>query len=329
MVDKDKIKHAFITGISGQDGSLLAEFLLNKEYKVYGLMKETSSKNNLNDIIDHPNLQIIYGDLLNNDLICFLLKNYQFDEIYNLASQSNIRLSYDNPLLTFNTALIGTLILLENIKKYSPHSKMFQAASSAMFGNSVDKDGYQRETTIFKPISPYASSKLFAYNICNNYRLNNNLFVSNGILYNHESTKSKTLLGVLNTIIKNAVDIKNKKISQYYIPNLKINLDCGAAEDYIEAMWLILQQNSPDDYVISSGETYSLEEVCEYVFLKLELNWKEHIITNENLTETPKLKGDTFKLKQLNWEPKYNFKQLLDKIIKHYKTTNETICKSS
>ncbi len=178
-------KKALITGISGQDGSLLAEFLLNKGYKVWGLLREKSNTTNLDSIINNKNLQLVYGDLLNNELIRFLLEINHFDEIYNLASQSNIRLSYGDPLNTFNVTLIGTLILLENIKNYSPNSKIFQAGSSAMFGNSIDNDGFQRETTSFHPISPYASSKLFAYNISNNYRENNNLYVSNGILQKH------------------------------------------------------------------------------------------------------------------------------------------------
>jgi GDPmannose 4,6-dehydratase len=313
-----KIKTAFITGVSGQDGSLLAEFLLSKGYCVYGLMRESSLKDNLKDIIDNKNFQIVYGDLLNNDLIRLLLETNQFDEIYNLASQSNIRLSYDNPILTFNTTLIGTLILLDNIKKYSPKSKVFQASSSAMFGNNIDDDGYQRETTPFSPISPYASSKLFSHNICCNYRDNYNLFISNGILYNHESTKSKTLLGVLNVIVKNAIDIKNKKINEYYIPNLKVNIDYGYAEDYIKAIWLILQQENCSDYIISSGVTYNLEQVCDYVFNKLDLDWKKHIKTDLNAKELLKLTGDNSKLKSIGWKPKYDFHQLLDNLINHY-----------
>jgi GDPmannose 4,6-dehydratase len=311
-------KTAFITGISGQDGSLLAEFLLNKQYKVYGLMKENSSKDNLLGIIDNEDLSIFYGDSQNNDLMRLLLEQHQFDEIYNLASQSNIRLSYNNPLLTFNVTLIGTLILLDNVKKYSPNSKIFQAGSSAMFGNNMDNDGYQRETTPFSPISPYASSKLFSHNICCNYRDNYDLFISNGILYNHESTKSKTLLGVLNVIIKNAVDIKNKKINDYYIPNLKVNIDYGYAEDYIEAIWLILQQEKCGDYVISSGMTYDLEQVCSYVFDKLDLDWKQYIKTDSNTKESPKLKGDNSKLKSIGWAPKYTFEEAIDKIINFY-----------
>jgi GDPmannose 4,6-dehydratase len=312
------IKKALITGISGQDGSLLAEFLLFKNYKVYGLLRESSSKNNLEDIINHPNLHIIYGDLLNNDLIRYILEEYKFDEIYNLASQSNIRLSYDKPLNTFNVTLIGTIILLDNIKKYSPNSKMFQAGSSAMFGNNMDKDGLQRETTLFKPISPYASSKLFAYNICNNYKENHQLYISNGILYNHESIKSKALPGIINTVIKKAIDIKNNVISDYYIPNLKIHLDIGAANDFIKATWLTLQQDIPDNYIISSGKTYSIEYICDYVFTKLGLDYTKYIKTDTHLPESLKLKGDSSKLKNLGWAPEYTFESMLDKIIEYY-----------
>jgi len=318
VVKDVKIKKALITGISGQDGSLLAELLLSKGYKVYGLMRESSSKNNLEDILNNKNLQIIYGDLLNNELIRLLLEIHQFDEIYNLASQSNIRLSYDNPVLTFNVTLIGTLSLLENIKKYSPISKVFQAGSSAMFGNSVDKDGFQRETTLFKPISPYASSKLFAHNICTNYREINNMYISNGILYNHESAKSKTLLGVTNNIIKNIFNIKNKTVSDYYVPNLKVYLDIGNAEDYVEAIWLTLQQSKPDDYVISSGALNSIEHICEYACSKLGLDYKQCIKTDINSIELPKLKGDSSKLKNLGWVPKHSFIDTMDSIIKYY-----------
>jgi GDPmannose 4,6-dehydratase len=311
------IKKALITGISGQDGSLLADFLLNKGYKVWGLLREKSNKINLESIINNENLYLVYGDSLNNELIRFLLETNQFDEIYNLASQSNIRLSYGDPLNTFNVTLIGTLILLENIKKYSPHSKMFQAGSAAMFGNSIDEDGFQRETTSFHPISPYASSKLFAYNISNNYRENNKLYVVNGILYNHESSKTKTLLGVTNNVIKNIVDIKKGLTSGYYIPNLKVYLDIGHAEDYIKAMWISLQQNNPDNYIISSGKLNSIEYICEYTCSKLGLNYKQCIIT-DNTTELLKLKGDPTKLKSIGWDPKYSFENLMDEIIKYY-----------
>ena len=317
-----KTKKALITGVSGQDGSLLAELLLSKGYIVYGLMREVSSKDNLKEIINNKNFQIIYGDLLNNELIRFLLETNHFDEIYNLASQSNIRLSYNNPVLTFNVTLIGTLVLLDNIKKYSPTSKVFQAGSSSMFGNSIDEDGFQRETTLFKPISPYASSKLFAHNICTNYRENNNLFISNGILYNHESSKTKTLLGVTNNIIKNIFDIKKGIIPDYYVPNLKVNLDIGNAEDYVEAIWLTLQQPTPDDYVIASGVLNSIEYICEYTCSKLGLDYKKCIKTETNSEELPKLKGDPSKLKSIGWNPEYSFTDTMDSIINFYENKN-------
>jgi GDPmannose 4,6-dehydratase len=318
MVKNVKIKKALITGVSGQDGSLLVEFLLSKGYKVYGLMRESSSKDNLKEVINNTNFQIIYGDLLNEDLIRLLLETYQFDEIYNLASQSNIRLSYNAPVLTFNVTLIGTLVLLESVKKHSPNSKIFQAGSSAMFGNSMDKDGFQRETTPFKPISPYASSKLFAHNICVNYREINNLYISNGILYNHESYKTKTLLGVTNNIVKNLVDIKKGIISEYYIPDLRIYLDIGNAEDYINAMWLTLQQTKPNDYIISTGVLNSIEYICEYTCSKLGLDYKKCIKTKSNNSELLKLKGEPSKLKSLGWEPKYSFTDTMDSIINYY-----------
>ena len=313
-------KKAFITGVSGQDGSLLAEVLLGKGYEVYGLMKETSSKDNLETIIENKNFNLIYGDLLNNDLICFLLRAFQFDEIYNLASQSNIRLSYNNPLLTFNVTLIGTLVLLENIKKHSPKSKMFQAGSSAMFGTSIDEDGFQRETTLFNPISPYASSKLFAHNICCNYRTNDNLFISNGILYNHESLKSKTLSGVINVIVKNAIDIKEGRMNTFHIPNLDICIDWGHALDYVEGMWKILQQDKPSDYIISSGKSFNIKYVCNYVFNKLDLNYEDYITTDDNNTPTPVLIGDSSKLKGLGWKPKYSIERILDEILNYQLT---------
>jgi GDPmannose 4,6-dehydratase len=318
MEENDLTKKALITGISGQDGSLLAEFLLAKGYKVWGLLREKSNKINLDNIIDNKNLYLVYGDSLNNELIRFLLETNQFDEIYNLASQSNIRLSYGDPLNTFNVTLIGTLILLENIKKYSPNSKMFQAGSSSMFGNSTDNDGFQRELTPFKPISPYASSKLFAHNISNNYKENNNLYISNGILYNHESSKPKTLLGATNNIIKHIVDIKKGLISEYHVPNFKVYLDIGHADDYIEAMWLILQQAKPDDYIIATGTLNNIEYICQYTCSKLGLDYKQCIKTDINSIELPKLKGDSSKLKSLGWNPKYTFENIMDEIIKYY-----------
>jgi GDPmannose 4,6-dehydratase len=189
-----------------------------------------------------------------------------------------------------------------------------------MFGNSKDKDGFQRETTIMKPISPYASSKLFAHNICTNYREINNLYISNGILYNHESSKSKTLLGVINNIVKNLVDIKKGLISNYYVPNVNISLDIGNAEDYIYAMWLTLQQPCPNDYVISTGELISIKHICECICLELDLEYNKCIKTDKNNKEVVGLKGDSSKLKSIGWNPKYEFTDTIKQIINYYNT---------
>tara|TARA_R110000803_G_scaffold157034_1_gene221501 strand:+ start:116 stop:1063 length:948 start_codon:yes stop_codon:yes gene_type:complete len=313
------MKKAFITGVSGQDGSLLAEFLLEKGYEVHGLMRESSNNINLKDINSHPNFNIICGNLLNNELIAFCLKNYQFDEIYNLASQSNTRLSYDQPLLTFNTTLIGTLIILDNIKKYSPFSKLFQSGSSSMFGDSCDKDGFQRETSPFNPINPYASAKLFAHNISSNYRVNENLYISNGILFNHESIKFKNLLGIANILAKKVWDIKNNKITDFYIPDLDIKIDLGYAPDYIKAIWLTLQQPNPEDYIISSGNTFSIRHICDYLFKKLNLNYQDYIKTDV-VSSQPKLesKGDNSKIQKIGWKPEYNLDSMLDQLFEYY-----------
>lgn len=311
-------KIAFCTGVSGQDGSLLAEFLISKGYFVVGLLRDGSPKDNLLNILNHPNLKLVYGDLMNGELLRYLLESYKFDEIYNLASQSNVRLSYENPVLTFNVTLIGTISLVDSIKRYSPNSKVFQAGSSAMFGNSIDDDGYQRESTPFRPISPYASSKLFAHNICKNYRDNDGLYICNGILYNHESYKSKRLLGVVNTIVEKAILIKNEKLSSFHIPNLDIHIDCGHAKDYVEAMWICLQQELPDDYIISSNDSHDLRYICDYVFSKLEMNWLDYITTDDNKSEIYKIKGDSTKIRNLGWSPKYRFNQMLDEIIDYH-----------
>lgn len=305
-----KIKTALITGVSGQDGSLIAEFLLGKGYHVTGLMRSNSSKDNLKGVLNNSQFKLVEGDLLNNDLVAFLVKEYQFDEIYNLASQSNIRLSYTDPVHTFNVTLMGTLVLLENIKLYSPNSKMFQAGSSAMFGESCNEEtGVQDETTPMKPISPYASSKLFAYNICCNYRDNEKLFICNGILYNHESPKTKTLLGVTRTFIN-----KIKKSEKLYIDNKKALIDLGHAEDYIEAMWLMLQQNKPDDYIVSSGRGVYLIDIINLIADNL---GKKYDLTYSRDEHTFKTIGDPSKLKKIGWKPKHDIDSLINDLIKN------------
>jgi GDPmannose 4,6-dehydratase len=309
------MKKALITGVTGQDGSLIAKYLLSNGYLVFGLHRTKSNISNLFDILDDPNLKLIQGDLMNEDLMKYILTNHRFDEIYNLASQSNIRLSYEEPVSTFKVTLLGTVMLMDLVKKHSPESKVFQAGSSSMFGNSADSDGLQRESTPFRPVSPYASSKLFAHNICTNYRENEGIFVVNGILYNHESPMDKRSPGIIKTIANKAVMIKKGIIDDFFIPNLNISIDFGHAQDYIKAMWLTLQQEKSTDYIISSGESYSIEYICEYIFNKLDLEYKKYIKTNQSLNSEFVSKGDASKIRNLGWSKNYNFNQLLDEIV--------------
>ena len=309
-------KTALITGISGQDGSLLTDLLLNNDYKVFGLVRPTSNIDNISHLLHNKNLNLIYGDLMNEDLLRYLLSSNQIDEIYNLASQSNVRLSYEHPRQTFEVTLMGTISLIESVKDYSPKTKIFQAGSSAMFGNSCDEDGYQREETSFNPISPYASSKLFAHNICQNYRRNQGLHIVNGILYNHESSKNKRSQGIIKTIAEKAVLVKNKKINNFFIPDVTIQIDFTHAKDCVNAMWTSMQQEVSDDYIIASGTVYSIEYICDYIFKSLDLDYKEYITSETQVQKNNFIsKGDPSKIKNIGWVSKFTFQQLMDEVI--------------
>lgn len=314
------MKSALITGVSGQDGSILAEFLNKNGYEVYGLLRPNSDQSNISELLKKDNFFTIYGDLMNEDLLRYVLSNNKIDEIYNLASQSNIRLSYVNPRHTFEVTLMGTISLIETVKDYSPKTKIFQAGSSAMFGESCDSDGFQRESTPFHPISPYASSKLFAHNICQNYRKNQSLYIVNGILYNHESTKNKRNSGIIKTIVDKAFLIKMGKLDRFFIPNLNIQIDFGHADDYVQAAWLSMQQPKSDDYIISSGKVYSIEYICDYIFKKLNMDYKKHIESNITSSNDNFIsKGDPSKIQKIGWRRTFTFEQLVDQIIEFKK----------
>ena len=316
------MKSALITGVSGQDGSILAEFLIKNGYEVYGLLRPNSDQSNISELLEKDNFFTIYGDLMNEDLLRYVLSNNKIDEIYNLASQSNSRLSYENPRHTFEVTLMGTISLIETVKDYSPKSKIFQAGSSAMFGESCDSDGFQRESTPFHPISPYASSKLFAHNICQNYRKNQSLYIVNGILYNHESTKNKRNSGIIKTIVDKAFLIKMGKLDRFYIPNLTIQIDFGHADDYVQAAWLSMQQPKSDDYIISSGKAYSIEYICDYIFKKLNMDYKKHIESDITSNDNFISKGDSSKIEKIGWRRTFTFEQLIDQIIEFKRNKN-------
>ena len=316
-------KIALITGINGQDGSYLAEFLLEKGYEVHGTLKRNSVAENqtsrLNTI--YSKLKLHYADLTDLSSLISVIQKCNPTEIYNLAAQSHVRISFDQPIYTANATGVGTLNMLEAVKLINPKIKIYQASSSEMFGNSIDSDGFQRETTSMNPVSPYGCSKVFSYHICRNYRNSYNMFISNGILFNHESPRRGTNF-VTNKVCKEAVKIKLGLSSELKLGNLDATRDWGHAKDYVKAMWEILQLDEPNDFVCSTGISHSVRNLCEYVFTKLDLNYEDYVKLDEKFLrpeELNNLKGDSNKLKELTgWSPTYTFETMLDEMIEHW-----------
>ena len=316
------MKKAFITGITGQDGSYLAEFLLNKGYAVHGLIRRSSSFNT--DRINHlyrdfhdPAARIFlhYGDLSVSAQLMDLLHTIKPDEIYHLGAQSHVRVSFDMPEYTGDITGLGTLRILEAIHKTGIRTKFYQASSSEMFGAAPPP---QKEDTIFQPRSPYAAAKVYAYHIVHNYRDAYNIFAANGILFNHESPRRGETF-VTRKITRAATQIKLGLKDKLYLGNLEAKRDWGFAGDFVEAMWLMLQQDQPDDYVIATGETHSVREFAEKVFSKLDLDYNKHVEVDPRYfrpTEVDVLLGDSTKARNLlGWKPKVNFDKLIDMMI--------------
>jgi GDPmannose 4,6-dehydratase len=290
------MKKAFITGIGGQDGSYLAEYLLDLGYEVHGIIRRNSTPEHQQSRIDNirGNLHVYYGDLLDQSSIEHLLDKIQPDEIYNIAAQSHVRISYDIPQFTAQTNAVGVLNVLEAYRRSCPNAKFYQASSSEMFGSSVDADGFQRETTPMTPVSPYGCTKVFGYNIVRNYRNAYKLHASNGILFNHESPRRGSNF-VTNKVVKAAVMISLGLEDKLELGNMDAYRDWGHSYDYVRAMHLILQQSAPGDWVVATGETRSVRDMCEYVFTKLGLDYKQYVVQNEKFLrpeELPYLKGD-------------------------------------
>ncbi len=318
------MKKALITGISGQDGSYLAELLLDKGYEVWGTIKRNSvAENQTSRIHDrvYANIHLEYVDMTDLSSIMKVLQKCQPDEIYNLAAQSHVRISFDQPLYTAQCTGLGVLNLLEAAKSICPKVKIYQAGSSEMFGNNIDSDGYQRETTPLDPVSPYGCAKVFGHNICKNYRNAYGMFISNGILFNHESPRRGSNF-VTNKVVKEAVKIKLGLSKQLRLGNLDASRDWGHAKDYVYAMWLMLQQDQPDDFVCSTGISHTVKDLVEYVFDKLDLDWKKYVKTDQRYLrpeELEFLKGDCSKAKKvLGWRHKYTFETMLDEMIEYW-----------
>ncbi len=320
------MKKALITGINGQDGSYLTELLLEKGYEVHGILKRNSVAENqtarLDDTYQEIKNNLYYADMTDMASLVRVLQEVQPDEIYNLAAQSHVRISFDQPIYTAQTVAIGTMNLLEGIRLICPNVRMYQASSSEMFGNSIDEDGFQRETTPMNPTSPYGCSKVFGYNLLRNYRNSYNLFLSNGILFNHESPRRGTNF-VTNKVVKEAVKIKKGLSKELMLGNLNATRDWGHSKDYVNCMWLILQHDTPDDFVCSTGISHSVKDLCDYVFTKLDLDYKDYVGIDEKYfrpEELDDLKGDCSKAKEvLGWEHEYTFESMLDEMIEYQK----------
>lgn len=312
------MKKALVTGITGQDGSYLAELLLTKGYEVYGVIRRSSSFNTgrIDPIYQDPHLpdvrlRLVYGDLNDASSLNKILRTIQPDEIYNLGAQSHVRVSFDIPEYTAEVTGVGTVRLLEAIRESGLTPKFYQASSSEMFGKVQEIP--QRETTPFYPRSPYGAAKLYAHWITVNYREGYNLFACSGILFNHESPRRGETF-VTRKITKAAARIKLGFQQDLYLGNLDAKRDWGYAGDYVEAMWLMLQQDQPDDYVIATGETHTVREFLDVAFGHLNLDWKQYVKIDPKYyrpTEVDLLIGDAAKArKQLKWEPRVRFKEL-------------------
>ena len=319
------MKKALITGINGQDGSYLAEFLLEQGYEVHGIVRRNSIPENQTARIQHLYEEIknniYHADMADMSSLLSVVQKITPDEIYNLAAQSHVRISFDQPIYTLDSIGVGTLNLLEVVRLTDCNSKIYQASSSEMFGNSIDDDGFQRETTPMNPVSPYACAKLLSYNMIKCYRESYDMFASNGILFNHESPRRGGNF-VTNKVVIGAVKIKKGLQNELALGNLDSTRDWGHAKDYVKIMWQILQLDNPDDYVCATGKSHSVRELCEYTFNKLGLDYEDHVIQDPRFlrpTELNDLKGDTTKLeKVIDLKFEYTFDTMLDEMINHW-----------
>tara|TARA_R110002020_G_scaffold2117_3_gene9642 strand:+ start:14508 stop:15482 length:975 start_codon:yes stop_codon:yes gene_type:complete len=316
-------KKAFITGINGQDGSYLAEYLLELGYEVHGTVRRNSTPENQDTRIEgiHNQINTYYADLLDQGSIERLLESIKPDEIYNIAAQSHVRISFDIPQFTVQTNALGVLNILEAYRRACPKAKFYQASSSEMFGLSVEDDNFQRETTIMNPVSPYGCSKVFGYNIVRNYRRAYKLHATNGILFNHESPRRGSNF-VTNKVVKAAVRIKLGLQDKLELGNMDSYRDWGHSYDYVRAMYLMLQHDEPGDWVVSTMKTHSVREMCDLVFNYLGLNYKDYVTQNPKFLrpeELPYLKGDSTKIREeLGWEPKYTFKEMMEEMTDYW-----------
>jgi len=316
------VKKALITGIAGQDGSYLTEHLLSLGYEVHGIVRRHSVAENQNYRLVknsiNENVKTYYGDLLDYPSLIRVVSKVMPDEIYNLGAMSHVRVSFDMPSFTIQTNALGVLNMLEVYRTTCPEAKFYQASSSEMFGNSVDNDGVQRLTTPMNPVSPYGCAKVMGYNLVRHYRHAYGLHACNGILFNHESPR-RGINFVTNKVVRGAVAIKKGLESKLELGNMDSYRDWGHSKDYVRAMHMIINHNVPDEFIVATGETHSVRDLCETVFSKLGMNYKDYIVQNPKYMrpeELKYLKGDPSKAKEiLGWKPEYTFSSMMDEMI--------------
>ena len=319
------MKKALITGIAGQDGSYLTEYLLSLGYEVHGVVRRHSVAENQNHRLHKLNLNsevnTHYGDLLDYPSLARIMSEVKPDEIYNLGAMSHVRISFDMPSFTIQTNALGVVTILELYRTTCPEAKFYQASSSEMFGNSVDDDGIQRLTTPMNPVSPYGCAKLMAYNLVRHYRHAYKLHACNGILFNHESPRRGSNF-VTNKVVKTAVEIKKGLRDKLELGNLDSYRDWGHSKDYVRAMHSIINHETPEEWIVSTGKTHSVRDLCEYVFNALDMNYTDYVVQNPKFMrpeELKYLKGDSSKAREiLGWQPEYTFETMLDEMIQRW-----------
>ncbi len=319
------MKKALITGIAGQDGSYLSEYLLSLGYEVHGIVRRHSVAENQNHRLDklglNEKIHTHYGDLLDYPSLVRITQEVQPDEIYNLGAMSHVRISFDMPSFTIQTNALGVLNMLEVYRTLVPDARFYQASSSEMFGNSVDEDGVQRLTTPMNPVSPYGCAKVMGYNLVRHYRHAYKLHACNGILFNHESPRRGSNF-VTNKVVKGAVSIKKGLQDNLELGNMDSYRDWGHSKDYVRAMHMIVNHNEADEFIVATGETHSVRDLCETVFSKLGMNYEDYIVQNPKYMrpeELKYLKGDPSKsIEVLGWKPEYTFSTMLDEMIERW-----------
>jgi GDPmannose 4,6-dehydratase len=315
---------ALITGISGQDGSYLTEYLLELGYEVHGIVRRHSVAENQSDRLANTNDKITtyYGDMLDEHSLYRILSEVKPDQIYNLAAQSHVRISSDIPAFTIKTNALGVLNLLEAARVIVPNARVYQASSSEMFGNSVDPDYFQRLSTPMHPVSPYGCAKLMGYNLTRHYRNAYKMHASNGILFNHESPRRGTNF-VTNKVVKAAVMIKFGMLDKLQLGNMDSYRDWGHSYDYVRAMHKIVNHEEASDWIVATGESHTVREMCEFVFGYLGMDYNDYVVQNEKLLRPEELKylcGDSERTRKiLDWQPIYSFEFMLGEMIEHWK----------